>query len=493
MPTATVLATQQRDVATLALGVLMPSFRGTTLPADYAALLAEGLGGICLFGTNTAAGPASVRALTDAIHAVRPGAVVAVDEEGGDVTRLHAAQGSPVLGPAALGAVDDLAMTRATGRAVGLDLAAAGIDLDLAPVADVNSNPDNPVIGTRSFSADAAPAAAHVTAWVEGLRAAGVAACAKHFPGHGDTGQDSHLELPTLDVPLAVMAERELVPFAAAVEAGVAAVMTGHIVVPALDPGLPGTLSAPVLGLLRERLGFRGVIVSDALDMAGASGGRGIPEAAVLSLVAGADLLCVGPAKPAALVREIQAAIVAAVADGRLARERLEAAAGRGETCQGAWRDVRGDSPRHVTISPVSRGNAALDPAQVAGARRALRIEGTLPDLQGAMVVTVPTTANVAVGEVPWGLEPDAIARVGEEPPPAVTAAQAEGRPLIVQVRDAHRRPEVGALLAALAPAVVVEWGWPGEYDGGRICPHGWSRPGAVAVTEALRAAGWGR
>ena len=229
-----------------------------------------------------------------------------------------------MLGPAALGAADDLALTRDTGRAIGAEMAAVGINLDFGPVADVNSNPDNPVIGTRSFGTEPAPAAAHVAAWVTGLQEAGVAACAKHFPGHGDTAQDSHLELPTVEADLETLFARELVPFAAAVEVGIASVMTSHIVVPALDAELPGTLSAPVLGLLRDRLGYDGVIVSDALDMAGASAGRGIPEAAVLSLAAGADLLCIGPEKPAALVRETQDAIVAAVHDGRLSRERLE-------------------------------------------------------------------------------------------------------------------------------------------------------------------------
>ena len=192
------------------------------------------------------------------------------DRRGG--RRRHPAarpDGSPVLGPAALGAADDLDLTRDTGRPVGAELAAAGVDLDLAPVADVNSNPDNPVIGTRSFGADPGRRR-HVVAWLLGLQETGVAACVKHFPGHGDTAEDSHLALPTVDADLDVLAERELVPFAAAVEAGVAAVMTSHILVPALDPDLPATLSPRVLALLRERLGFDRRIVTDALDMAGA-------------------------------------------------------------------------------------------------------------------------------------------------------------------------------------------------------------------------------
>lgn len=457
----------QSDVDRLALGVLLPAFPGTTLPDEWAALFDEGLGGVCLFGSNTADGPDAVADLSRAIRAIAPYAVIAVDEEGGDVTRLHALTGSPVLGPAALGAADDLKLTRATGHAIGSELAAVGIDLDLGPVADVNTNPDNPVIGTRSFGTDPARVAAHVAAWVDGLQAAGVAACAKHFPGHGDTAQDSHLELPTVDAPLTTLAERELVPFAAAVEAGIASVMTSHIVVRALDPVLPATLSAPVLGLLRERLGFDGVIVSDALDMAGASAGRGIPEAAVLSLAAGADLLCIGADKDVALVREIQAALVAAVRDGRLAESRLR------------------DAVDRIARMPRGSGRAAEPDAeaQLAGARRAVVVEGELPDLAGAEVVSVATAANIAIGEVPWGLAPDRSVAPGEP--------VAGDRPVVLQVRDLHRRPD----LVVDGAAVVVEWGWPGPYDGvpPRICARGYSRPGAAAVTELLRKAGWDR
>ena len=317
------------DVRTFALQVLLPGFAGTTLPDDYRALLEQGLGGICYFGSNTADGPQALAALSAAITRANPHAVIAIDEEGGDVSRLHTREPSPVLGAAALGAVDDVALTEDVGRWVGTELAAVGVTLDLAPDADVNSNPDNPVIGTRSFGADASRVAAHTAAWTRGLQSTGVAACAKHFPGHGDTATDSHLALPRIDVDAETLAARELVPFAAAIEAGVAAVMTSHIVVPSLDPDRPATLSPTVLGLLREQLRFDGVIVSDALDMAGASAATGVPEAAVRALAAGCDLLCIGPDKPASLVAEIRDAIVAAVHDGRLVAARLAEAAGR--------------------------------------------------------------------------------------------------------------------------------------------------------------------
>ncbi len=456
-------------VERLALAVQLPSFPGASLPAEWARLLHDGLGGLCLFGSNTASGLDGVAALTGTVRDIAPTAVIATDEEGGDVTRLHYASGSPFLGAAALGAADDPELTRATAAMVGTALAECGIDVDLGPVADVNSNPDNPVIGTRSFGSDPAHVARHVVAWVEGLQSAGVAACLKHFPGHGDTSTDSHLAMPTIDAPLDVLAGRELVPFAAAVVARAASVMTSHILVPALDPDLPATLSPPVLRHLRESLAFEGVIVSDALDMAGASRGRGIPEAAVLSLVAGVDLLCIGPDKDEALVRAIQAAIVDAVTSGRLSEERLAASVDR--------------------IAAIPRGGgcaAAYDEkAQLAGARAALRIEGDLPDLTGALLVRVETEPNIAVGVVPWGLPGD-VAR----------SSLRTGGPVIVQARDVHRHPSTLAVLDELSgrgPVVLVDYGWPGPLavPVPRIVTHGGSRPTYAVVEELLRARGW--
>lgn len=468
-------------VEELALRVQLGSFAGPVLPADWAVLLEEGLGGVCLFGSNLTGAPADAAALVAAIRAHRPEALVATDEEGGDVTRLHSRDASPVPGPAVLGALDEVALTRAVGAAVGAELASVGIDLDLGPVADVNSNPDNPVIGTRSFGATPGLVARHVAAWVEGLQAAGVAACVKHFPGHGDTAQDSHLTLPVVEASLATLRERELVPFAAAVDAGAAAVMTSHLVVPAVDPELPATLSRPVLALLRDELGHDGVIVSDALDMAGASGGRSIPDAAVGALVAGVDLVCTGPDKDAALVRAIQAEIVAAVADGRLAQERLADAADRVAVLR---RGVKVAPPRSEALSAEMSG-------LVAAARRACVVEGEVPDLRGAAVVSIATEANIAVGEGRWGVDADLVVTEGDALPAG---------PVVVQVRDGHRRPGVAAMLAAATgPVLVVEWGWAGPRTGwadaahARVCTRGNGRPSIAAVEEILREAGWQR
>lgn len=470
------------SVEEVALQVLLASFEGPSVPADWRDLLAEGLGGICLFGSNLTGSREETRALVTAIRDLRPAAIVATDEEGGDVTRLHVVDASPVPGAAVLGAVDDLALTRVVGAAVGDDLAEVGIDLTLGPVADVNSQADNPVIGTRSFGADATLVGRHVAAWVEGVQDRGVAACVKHFPGHGDTAQDSHLALPVVDVDLPLLRSRELVPFAAAVAAGARSIMTSHIVVPALDEEWPATLSPTVLTVLRDELGFEGAIVSDALDMAGASAERGIPEAAVLALAAGCDLLCIGPDKDAALIREVQAAIVAAVATGRLPLERLTDAAYRAADLAAAG---AGDRAEKVAAADVG------DDALVTAARRALIVEGRLPNLTHATVVSIETTANIAVGAGRWGVDADLVLDPGTPLPHGT---------LVVQVRDAHRRPEVAATLAAASgPLVVVEWGWPGPRSGwddashARLCARGNSRPSIQAVEAILREAGWPR
>ena len=463
----------------LALRVQLASFAGPVLTDDWAALLEEGLGGICLFGSNLTGSRDEVAALIAAIRARRGDALVATDEEGGDVTRLHPRHASPVPGPAVLGAVDDVALSERAGRCVGLDLATVGIDLDLGPVADVNSDPDNPVIGTRSFGAEPGLVSRHVAAWVTGLQSTGVVACVKHFPGHGDTAQDSHLTLPVVDASATLVRSRDLPPFAAAVGAGVGAVMTSHLMVPSLDPDQPATLSAPILGLLRSELGFDGVIVSDALDMHGASAGRGIPEAAVLAIAAGADLLCIGPDKDAALVREVQAALVAAVRAGRLPPGRLREAATRVAAIRRSARD--GDAK----CVEWSFETAEM----VAVVRRSCVVEGELPSLAGARVVRVDTEANIAVGPGRWGLPADLVVHEGDPLPPG---------PVVVQVRDAHRWPGVAAMLArARGPVVVVEWGWPGPRTGWqqarhpRICTRGNSRPSITAVAELLTEAGW--
>ncbi|MGN6446278.1 glycoside hydrolase family 3 protein [Amnibacterium sp.] len=448
------------EVRRLAAGVLLPGFVGTELPEGLASRLEAGLAGVCLFGANVRDVP-QVRALTDAIRAVRPEAVVAIDEEGGDVTRLHMPEGSPEPGNGVLGRIDDEALTAASARAIGLELAAAGVSLDLAPTVDANTNPDNPVIGARSFGADPALVARHGAAWIRGLQSTGVAACAKHFPGHGDTAVDSHLGLPVVDRPLGALRDRELIPFVAAIGAGVAAVMTSHLLLPRLDPDAPATMSRRILtGLLREELGFGGVIVTDALDMAGASGRIGIPAAAVRALVAGADLLCLGRESEPHL-EPVLDAIVAAVDSGELPLERLRDAAARVRAL------VR---PSAAALPPDPRP----EPARLAAGFDVQRsAAAALAEPGDWTVVKLDVEANIAVGVTGWGpfaaADPTVGGRFsgwprvdvdadGDGPVPVI-----DGRVLVIG-RDIHRHPHARAVvdrLRAAGPVVAVDMGWP--------------------------------
>ncbi|SCE67405.1 glycoside hydrolase family 3 protein [Micromonospora mirobrigensis] len=469
----------------LALGTLLAAYPGP-VPPDWAVdLVAEGLAGHTLFGTNVH-DPAQVAASTAALRAGRADVLVAIDEEGGDVTRLAHATGSPYPGNAALGAVDDVGLTREVYAAIGAELAALGVTLDLAPTVDVNTADENPVIGTRSFGADPLRVAAHSAAAVLGLQAAGVAACAKHFPGHGATVADSHHELPTVDVPPAVLRERDLPPFAAVIDAGVEAIMTAHIRVPALTGDGPATFSRAVLvDLLRGEYGFTGVVVTDALEMQGAAlTAGGVGPAAVRALAAGADLLCVGAKVDASLVERVVTGIVAAIGDGGLDRVRVEQAAER--TAALAART------RAATAVPAT---ADLG---YAAARRAVRVEGTVDGLDRPLVVQVYAASTIAEGRVPWGLGPhltdvEQVRVVAEEADPQELRRLAGARPIVLVGRHLHRLPGASDLVAALAaahPTTVVEMGWPAAWRpaGARafVTTYGASHANGRAAAEVL-------
>ncbi|MDP9797321.1 beta-N-acetylhexosaminidase [Catenuloplanes nepalensis] len=474
----------------LALGTLLAAFRGPVAPDWARGLTAEGLAGFTLFGYNVET-PEQLAALTASLREIRPSVLLAIDEEGGDVTRLAHATGSPYPGNAALGAAGDVDATRAIYRSIGLDLAALGININLAPTVDVNSADDNPVIGTRSFGADPTLVAAHTAAAVAGLQEARVAACAKHFPGHGDTVADSHTELPTVDVPLDVLRTRELPPFEAAIGAGARTVMTAHIRVPALTGDDPATFSPAVLhDLLRGEFGFTGAVITDALEMKGAAvAAGGIAPAAVRALAAGADLLCIGADVDADLVEEIVTEIVAAVADGRLSPDRLADAAGR-NAALATW-----------TAQPAVPG--PVDPSLPdVVARQAIRIDGSVDglDLTGPLMVQLGSASNIAEGRVPWGLggflpHADLIHVAAAEVTAQALCDRAGTRPIILVGRHIHRFPASRALAEALAaghPTVIVELGWPSSSwlpAGARafIRTHGATQPLAKAAAALLK------
>jgi beta-N-acetylhexosaminidase len=489
------------SLARLAEAILIPPFPGLEAPGWVLDALRGSLAGVTVFGPNIDS-PGQLAALTARLRSARDEPLIATDEEGGDVTRIAHRDGSPYPGNAALGAVDDVTLTEAVYRALGDDLAALGINVDLAPSVDVNTAADNPVIGTRSFGSGTALVARHAAAAVRGLQAAGVAACAKHFPGHGSTRSDTHQVIATVEGSMELITRRDLPPFEAAIAAGVRAVMPGHLRVPGLTGDLPASLSpAALTGLLRRDLGFSGVIISDALEMRAVRGPFGIPEAAVLAVTAGTDLLCFGRDQDQPTYLAVRDALVLAVGDGRLPGARLEEAAASVAGLR-AWTAAHRPQP----------GPAGRDGIGLAAARRAIRADGIAGPVHDPLVVEVVPPANMAVGSVPWGLgawvpqpsvrristagAPDGAAGGTADSAADGTAAgalaAAAGRSLVIVVRDAHRYPAardlVCSLLAARPDAIVVEMGLPvwRPPAGGYVATYGAARTSGQAAAEVL-------
>ncbi|MEU7899382.1 glycoside hydrolase family 3 protein [Nonomuraea sp. NPDC049152] len=476
------MSQSDRGLRRLAAGTLLVAFQGTTAPDWVLRELEAGLGGVTLFGFNVA-DPAQLSDLTTALKAAGE-PVISLDEEGGDVTRLAYHVGSPYPGNAALGAVDDVELTHRVYQAIGSELAACGVNLDMAPDADVNTADDNPVIGTRSFGNDTALVARHTVAAVRGLQSVNVAACVKHFPGHGATRVDSHLAVPVVDVSLDVLRERELVPFQAAIKAGAKSVMTAHVAVPVITGDQPATLSAAALTeLLRGELGYRGVVITDALDMHAITKSVGLAGGAVRTLAAGSDLLCLGPVPSYDDVRQIIAEIVAAVGDGRLPLSRLEEAAAHVAELR-AWFGSG-------TAADVEEG-IGLD-----AARRAVSVTGATNPLRDPLVIEIDTPPTIAVGDVPWGLDLPTAETVRLKPAdadPDTLLRRADGRSLVVVVKDAHRytdsRDLVTALVSARPDATVIEMGLPiwRPDSAAYIATYGAARANAQAAVELLTA-----
>jgi len=339
--------------------------------ADRAPLeFLSGLAGTILFARNVES-PEQVARLTNGLQRAAADAgvaplVIAIDEEGGTVSRL-AGIGTTIPSAMALGAADDADLTRRTYRIAGEELAALGVTLDFAPVADVNTNPRNPVIGVRSFGDDPLRVAGHVRAAIGGLHDAGVAATAKHFPGHGDAAVDSHAALPTIERDAAQLQAVEFVPFRAAISADVDVVMTAHVALPLVDrTGVPATLSDALLtGALRGHLGFRGVICTDCLQMGAIADGTSAGAAAVAAVAAGADLVAFSSSADAAA--EAVEALRAAVRAGALDPQRVAASLERVEKLRN-----RGCIPPTADLATV--GGQAHRLAALAAARKAIAI-----------------------------------------------------------------------------------------------------------------------
>lgn len=441
--------------------------------------------------------------------------LLSTDQEHGIIARI----GRPATlfpGAMALGALHGAAgatgEVRRAAHIAGTELAAMGIRQDYAPVADVNVNPANPVIGVRSFGSDPRAVAALVAAQVRGYQGAGVAATAKHFPGHGDTETDSHVGLPVMRHTRAVWEELDEPPFRAAVEAGVDAVMTAHIVFPALDPsGDPATLSRPIVtGILRERLGFRGVVVTDALDMAGVRQKYGDDRVPVLALKAGCDQLLNPPDLGLA-----HRSVLAAVEAGELTEERIEQSVLRIlelKVRRGLFEEARPTAdgvdravgiPEHLAAADeIAAGTTTLlaNPVKLlpldAAAGPRLLVTGTDPASPSG--TTGPPTAVLARELTALGCRATAT-------PPARAVAGAPGHAAVlvctynVPEGNSAQRTLVTELLATGVPVVVVAVRNP--YDPARLpqcaaelATYSWTdvemRAAARVLTGAVRPSG---
>ena len=316
----------RRHVGQLAIA----GFAADSIPSDLRLLAREfDLGGIILFARNVVAPDQVAEIAREAQTLVHELPLwVSVDQEGGRVARLKSpfTVWPPMM---TLGRSGDEALAERFARALAAELKAVGISLDFTPVLDILTNPKNPVIGDRALAAKADDVARFGRRIITTLQGAGIAACGKHFPGHGDTSTDSHHELPLIEHGPDRIEAVELVPFRAAIEADVAAIMTAHILIPAYDGERPATLSPAIVDtLLKKRLGYGGLVLSDDLEMKAISGRYGVPEATVGAIAAGCDavLMCGASQEPQFAALE---AVIRAVEGGTLPLKRVEDALAR--------------------------------------------------------------------------------------------------------------------------------------------------------------------
>jgi beta-N-acetylhexosaminidase len=451
------------------------------VPPESARWLEQGVGSVIVLGANVASREQAAEFIAD-IRSYSPDVLIAADEEGGDVTRFERNGGSSYPGNLALGTVDDLELTHRVAGSIADMIAEYGVDIACAPAVDVNTNPDNPVIGPRSFGAEPDLVSRHGLAVIEELQKRGIAACAKHFPGHGATSQDSHYDLPTVDRPRPELDDIEFAPFKAAIAAGVKTVMAAHIIYPVLDDK-PASISRPILtGLLREEMGFTGAILTDGFGMAAISEGIGLERGTVEAFAAGIDMICATVDYPAQ--QAMRRAVIDAVHNGQLSEDRMAEAAARIRELR-AW------------CRPAPLG--APDPEiGLAAARRAVVVDAAgLPLSSVPYVIDAGLRVRPGIGVTSVSLR-DMLGANGvtlADPPedPAAIVAAAGAAPLVVTVRDAHTKPWQAELVAAAVSSrpdcIVVGTGTPydrmlapGRYIGALGC----ARPNLQAVAELL-------
>jgi beta-N-acetylhexosaminidase len=398
-------------------------------------------GGIIYFdwanfsSTDGLTDPEQIAALSSGLQdAAEVPLLIATDQEYGTVVRI----GEPATqfpGSMSLGATRDAEAARRAAEIAGAELRAMGLNQNFAPDADVNVDPANPVIGVRSFGSDPALVAELVAAQVDGYHDGGVAVSAKHFPGHGDTGTDSHVGLPVITHTAEEWERIDAPPFIAAIEAGADLIMSAHLQFPALDDSLtPATLSAPILtGLLRDKLGFEGVIVTDSLEMQGVRTEYGDDRVPVMALQAGADMLLMPPDFPLAYD-----AVLTAVSTGELTEERIDESVMRLLLLKyrlGRASDSRAESDGPETVGADEHRQVAADIAD--RSITLLANDGTLPLAAGSVLVTgwgENTTARLTAALNTEGLQAEALV-TGDEPDAdqiKAAVAAAAGRDLVV-------------------------------------------------------------
>jgi len=358
----------------------MAGLDSTELTPALEQFLAEyRIGNIILFKRNVKDNAQLRRLCSDIQKCVRKhtghGALIAIDQEGGSVVRLNS-DGVNIPGAMAVAAAGGPELARRAGELTGRQLRSLGVNFDLAPDMDVNCNPDNPLIGVRSYGDTPEQVVAYGTEMIRGLQENRVLACAKHFPGHGDSDMDSHLSLPRVTKPVEQLEKMELLPFAQAVEAGVAGVMTAHIVFPALEPEeIPATMSRRIItGVLRERLGYEGLVMTDCMEMAAIASYYGTARGAVRALQAGADIVLVSHTAQTAM--EAVRAVEDAVRNGVISIEALKKSTERILRLKSAYQ-VGEAAPEYDNAGDRKEADRMLRRA-VAGYRLP---EGRIPDL----------------------------------------------------------------------------------------------------------------
>ncbi|MBK0331605.1 beta-N-acetylhexosaminidase [Brachybacterium sp. MASK1Z-5] len=483
--------TRDPSLRSLLASLLVVGWDAPELTPAMEGLLDQGLGGVILHSRNVRSAGQLRRTLAT-MREHQGDLVVGVDQEGGRISHLTRAECPESPGAAALGVVDDVRMTRDCARELAAHLAGLGIDASYSPVVDVQSDPENPIIRTRSFGADPALVSRHAVAWIEGTQECGVAACAKHFPGHGATAVDSHLGDAVDQRGWKQIEKIDLAPFRAAIDAGVAQIMTSHVRFPSLDDK-PTTLSRRlVTDIARTGLGFTGVIISDALEMAAIASRVGVPEGAAQALAAGVDQLCIAEPDPALHDRVLDR-LEEAVGSGELHVDALEASSERVRAMHRAARSIRETaSEARPSTSRVSWGAAGMD-----AARRAVDSTDVLSTLTRPVVIDLYRRPKAALEWDGWGLATlvtercdgaDGLSSTNDDLDIERALALAEDRSLVLALQDPavnpwqqriadelrRRRPDLIPVSTGLAD------------PGAHLCTQGRGSANLIAAAEAI-------